>query len=279
MRVKTTAAVAAGLLAGASAQNSTATCADGVYLIVARGTTEPAGTGRIGSVADGVVAAVPGSQIAPVDYPAVFVPYDGSVENGTNAMKLQLTQYNSRCPNSKVALVGFSQGAQIVGDTLCGSIAENAAEGLDLDFDPTAPVPASIIDQSVIAAVLFGDPTHAANSSWDRGTSRRAGLFPRTNFTACQAYTPKIASWCDLGDRYCDASGNQTNNVTHGSYFGNYTEDAVDFIVAQFNASKANGTSPTTPPPTTAPDSAAAASAPGFMVSLVGLSILTACFL
>lgn len=110
MRAKTSTAAVAGLLAAsAAAQNSTSTCATGVHLIVARGSNEAPGSGRIGSVANGVVAALPGSQIAPIDYPATFDNYSTSVVAGTEAMKLALTQYNSRCPNSKVALLGYSQ--------------------------------------------------------------------------------------------------------------------------------------------------------------------------
>ncbi|GKT48266.1 acetylxylan esterase 2 [Colletotrichum spaethianum] len=273
MRVKTTTAAVAGLLAAsASAQNSTATCATGVHLIVARGSNEPPGSGRIGSVANGVVAAISGSQIAPLDYPATFDNYSSSVAVGTGAMKTALTQYNSRCPNSKVVMLGYSQGAHVAGDALCGNTQDDKSDELDLDFNVTTPVIASVVDQSVIAVILFGDPTHNATASWNRGTSTHNGLFPRENITACKAYASKIESFCDTGDIYCD-DGNNTG--VHGSYFVNYTDDAVEFIVAQFNASKhsANGTAPTATP-TSVPGSGAAASAPGMLMSLIGLSLL-----
>ncbi|GKT54540.1 acetylxylan esterase 2 [Colletotrichum tofieldiae] len=275
MRARTTTAAVAGFLAAsASAQNSTATCATGVHLIVARGSNEAPGSGRIGSVANGVVAAVPGSQIAPIDYPASFDNYSSSVAIGTEAVKTALTLYNSRCPNSKVALLGFSQGAHVAGDALCGNTEDDESDQLDLEFSDTTPLPASIVDQSVIAVILFGDPTHNATAPWNRGTSTRNGLFPRENITACEAYASKIESYCDTGDIYCDI-GNNTS--VHGSYFGNYTDDAVEFIAAQFNASKnsANGTAPTATP-TTVPGSGAAASAPGMLMSLVGLSVFAA---
>lgn len=106
---RTTAAIAGLFVASAAAQNSTSTCASGVHLIVARGSIEPAGVGQIGSVANGVVAAIPGSQIEPLDYPATFDNYSTSVEDGDIAMNLALTAYSSRCPDSKVALLGYSQ--------------------------------------------------------------------------------------------------------------------------------------------------------------------------
>ncbi|KAF4811263.1 Acetylxylan esterase 2 [Colletotrichum siamense] len=271
---RTTAAIAGLFVASAAAQNSTSTCASGVHLIVARGSNEPAGVGRIGSVANGVVAAIPGSQIEPLDYPATFDNYSISVEDGDIAMNLALTAYSSRCPDSKVALLGYSQGAQVTGDTLCGSVDEDAGEALDLEFNHTAPIASSIVDQSVIAVVLFGDPTHTANSTWNRGTSTRDGIFPRDNTTACQQYASKIASWCDTGDVYCDI-GNNTK--VHGSYFANYTDDAVEFVVAQFNASKTNSTSPSaTPTPSTVPASGAAGTGPGMLMSMAGLTMLAA---
>ncbi|KAK0381316.1 cutinase [Colletotrichum limetticola] len=274
MRVKTSTALI-GILAAtaATAQNATSTCATGVYIIVARGSNEAPGSGRIGSVANGTFAAIPGSQIAPLDYPATFDNYSTSVAAGAVALNAALTSYNARCPNSKVALLGYSQGAQVTGDTLCGSVDEDEGEALNIEFNQTAPVPASVVDQSVIAVILFGDPTHNVSASWNKGTSKRNGLFPRENVTKCEAYASKIESYCDTGDIYCDL-GN--NTAVHGSYFANYTDDAVEFIWAQYNASKSsNGSSPTATP-TTVPGSGAADSAPGLLMSLAGLSMLAA---
>ncbi|UQC79542.1 cutinase [Colletotrichum lupini] len=239
MRVKTSTALT-GILAAtaATAQNATSTCATGVYIIVARGSNEAPGSGRIGSVANGTFAAIPGSQIAPLDYPATFDNYSTSVAAGAVALNAALTSYNARCPNSKVALLGYSQ-----------------------------------VSSRLIAVILFGDPTHNVSASWNKGTSKRNGLFPRENVTKCEAYASKIESYCDTGDIYCDL-GN--NTAVHGSYFANYTDDAVEFIWAQYNASKSsNGSSPTATP-TTVPGSGAADSAPGLLMSLAGLSMLAA---
>ncbi|CRK30654.1 hypothetical protein BN1708_018516, partial [Verticillium longisporum] len=48
-----------------------------------------------------------------------------------------------------------------------------------------------------------------------------------------EPYAPKIASWCDTGDVYCDR-GNNTE--IHGGYFALYDDDAVDFVVDRWNA-------------------------------------------
>lgn len=45
-----------------------------------------------------------------------------------------------------------------------------------------------------------------------------------------------IRGWCDKGDVYCDA-GNVTG--VHGTYFANYTGNATDWIVGNWNRSVA----------------------------------------
>ena len=71
-----------------------------------------------------------------------------------------------------------------------------------------------------------------------RSLTPTAQLFPRRNLTLCNAYASKIKSYCDAGDTYCSA-GN--NTAVHGSYFANYTTEAVSWIVSKYTESKASG--------------------------------------
>ncbi|KAF6838382.1 acetylxylan esterase 2 (cutinase) [Colletotrichum plurivorum] len=219
----------------ASASSSPNVCANGVHIIVARGTNEAPGSGLMESVAHGIAAAIPDSQIAPLDYPAAFDNYSASVAAGVDSLKTELAEYGSRCPQSKVALMGFSQGAHVMGDTLCGSV---GAEPLLLQFNATSkPMSSSVMDQNVIAVILFGDPTHNASAPWNRGNSIRDGLYPREDINMCQQFASKIESWCDTGDLYCD-NGNMTG--IHRSYFSKYTPDAVEFVFSRFVAANAS---------------------------------------
>lgn len=112
-----------------------------VHLIVARGSTEQPGTGgQLSGLTQRIVQANSGSDYEAVDYPAVLgtqqdpSAYGRSVGTGTQAVKDQLTAYVKRCPNSKIVLLGYSQGAQIVGDALCGGdSAGNGPNTLGLD--------------------------------------------------------------------------------------------------------------------------------------------------
>jgi hypothetical protein len=113
------------------------TCASGVHMIVARASTEAPGEGIIGAVATHVQQSVPGSDAEAVDYPATLTDYLNSEASGVAAMTKLIQSYVARCPNSKIALLGYSQvfcyaigegyvlmrgqGAQVVGDVLCGT--------------------------------------------------------------------------------------------------------------------------------------------------------------
>lgn len=223
---------------------ATPSCAAGVHLIVARGSNEPAGVGRVGVVAGNVTKAVSNSSVAPVVYPATFSGYLASEGAGVAAMASMIAEYAARCPDSKIALLGYSQGGQVVMDVVCGTSSAFFAATPDLS---------DAFEKNIIAVVTFGDPSHMAGMSWNEGTSNRTGILPRNNIAACEPYSHIIREWCDTGDIYCD-SGNDRS--VHGTYFANYTTDATNFIVGKFNESKAStgsssgGPSSTTLPPT-----------------------------
>jgi hypothetical protein len=85
------------------------TCASGVHMIVARASTEAPGEGIIGAVATQVHQSVPGSDAEAVDYPATLTDYLNSEASGVAAMTKLIQSYVARCPNSKIALLGYSQ--------------------------------------------------------------------------------------------------------------------------------------------------------------------------
>ncbi|EGY22036.1 hypothetical protein VD0002_g7686 [Verticillium dahliae] len=221
--------VALAAASTAAAQNTTVSCSKGVHLLVSRGSAEDPGPGRLGPLADDIVAAIPDSAIESIVYPATFDDYGLSVADGAEALTAALDRYSDACPNGKVVLLGYSQGAHVTLDALCGREESTGA----FAFNETTPIPESIVDKSVIAVILYGDPTHMANATWNKGNSTRDGLFGRDDTAACEPYAPKIASWCDTGDVYCDR-GNNTE--IHGGYFAIYDDDALDFVVDRWNA-------------------------------------------
>lgn len=110
----------------ADSDNSTIECVDGLYMIIARGTGEDAGPGETGRVARRIAEQVKNSTILGLDYPASFNGevgdnnYFESVEKGYEAMQEAIEEYSDACPDSLMAVFGYSQGAQITSDALCG---------------------------------------------------------------------------------------------------------------------------------------------------------------
>ncbi|KAI6356769.1 hypothetical protein MCOR25_007864 [Pyricularia grisea] len=226
------AAVAAQTVTPDAPITAPTSCASGVQIFVARGSTEAPGMGKIRTVAGNVTAAIPGSAITAVDYPASFDDYAESVMNGTANLGKLVKDYVKLCPDSKIALLGYSQGAQAVADLICGASSElMPVKSADLD---------DIYDKNIIAMILFGDPTRAANQTFNYGTvTDRDGLFPRLKNDACEPYSPRLRSWCDVADRYCDPSApGGIDTTVHGTYFNKYTQVAKDFVVEQWNLSQ-----------------------------------------
>ncbi|KDN70630.1 putative cutinase [Colletotrichum sublineola] len=193
-----------------------------VNIIVARGSVEVQGTGLLGNIAKNASAQIPGSVITPLVYPAQLDPYPPSVAAGVANMTALLNQQATQCPGTKLVLMGYSQGAQVSLDTLCGT-----SDGPNFN---TTTAQAPMVGSKIAAVVLFGDPTYIANQTFDKGTSQKNGIFPRKDFSQCQSLTSRFASFCDADDLFCASGGNLT---VHLGYFQNpqYEAMASSFIV------------------------------------------------
>lgn len=248
-------ALLSGLLAAAAAQNSSSSSAcvtgDAVHMIIARASQEPPGTGVIGQVATQVQAQLPGSDVVAVEYPATLANYTASEGAGVTAMTALATEYAGRCPDSKMVLMGYSQGAQVAADVLCGTDDGDT-------FNMTQALPEDVA-RKVSAAVLMGDPSKAMNESFLQGTSTKDGVsllprfddytpallggggvrstwltrrqvFPRRSTSKCAALAGRIVSYCNANDTFCDSG---SSIQVHISYVQNNGTSAVNFIVKQ----------------------------------------------
>jgi acetylxylan esterase len=101
------------------------TCYSGVYMIVARGSDEDPGEGAPGAVASAVASQLANSGSVAVDYPASIFdpPYPSSVSDGvTNTITLIQNYVNACGSSSKIALIGYSQGGNVMTDALAGGV-------------------------------------------------------------------------------------------------------------------------------------------------------------
>jgi len=87
-----------------------------VHVFGARETTAPAGYGTASVVTNLVLNAYPGSTAEAINYPACGgqsscggVSYANSVVAGVKAVASAVNSFNTRCPNTLLVLVGYSQ--------------------------------------------------------------------------------------------------------------------------------------------------------------------------
>lgn len=91
-----------------------------IHIIAARESLQGPGPGSIGSLAQLIQDANPGTTLESVDYPATLDNYDSSSREGTKKTTESLTSYAKACPCAQIVMLGYSQGAHVIGDTLCG---------------------------------------------------------------------------------------------------------------------------------------------------------------
>jgi acetylxylan esterase len=208
--------------AGADPAPPGTVCAD-VHVITARASTERPGEGITGALVTAIVNASDQTvSRASVSYPATLTNYANSSAQGVSALRTQLTNQVNRCPNQKIVLAGYSQGAHVVLDVLGG--------GGGGSLGSTTPPVAASVSSHVTAVATFGDPRHVVNQSFDLGTSRRNGLFPRTaaQLSVLSGFAGRIQAYCDSNDTFCD-SGSSTN--VHLTYLNRYQNAARDFVL------------------------------------------------
>ncbi|KAF5008507.1 hypothetical protein FDECE_5207 [Fusarium decemcellulare] len=205
-------------------QPSSPSCVSGAHIIVVRGSTEPQGPGIIGEVAQKILERIHDSDMVSLKYPAEYDPYVTSQTEGVNTLTDMVKKYTKTCPNTKMILVGFSQGAHIIADVMCGASSDG--------FPATKPQPKNISNK-VAAVVLMGDPSTTKGQPFHMGSSHGDGIFPRQRPGGCQCISDRTVSFCDAGDPFCEAGGSSLD--VHMNYVTVYADVATDFAVSMFH--------------------------------------------
>ncbi|KAK4142200.1 Acetylxylan esterase [Dichotomopilus funicola] len=225
MKASTIAVPVLASLASASPVEPRQSCAD-IHIFGARETTAPAGYGTSEGLVNMVKQAYPGATSEAIDYPACGgqsqcggISYDQSASQGTTAVVSAVTALNQQCPDTKIVLIGYSQGGQIVDNALCGG-SGSTLTGAALD--------------AVKAAVFMGDPHNNVGLPYNVGTCQAGGFAARpSGFQCSPASTSIIKSYCDSQDPYC-CNGNDANH--HQQYVSIYGSQALAFIKGLLDA-------------------------------------------
>lgn len=141
--------IGAGLMGvGTPIASAAPRCSD-VEVVFARGTDEPAGVGREGQAfVDALKGDLKGRTVGvyAVNYPASHDFMQATAGAADAAAHVQLTV--STCPNTKIVLGGYSQGAAVI-DGITGDPARLFGLG--------QPMPPEVADH-VAAVAVFGNP-------------------------------------------------------------------------------------------------------------------------
>jgi cutinase len=210
---------------GALPKASAADCSD-AEVVFARGTSEPPGVGRVGQAfIDSLRQQVPGMNIGAygVNYPASRLQLHGG--DGANDVISHVKSMASSCPNTKIVLGGYSQGADVI------DIVSGVPIG-GLNFGSALPPEYA---DNVAAVAVFGNVANRAGGSL---TSQSA------------MFGAKAVDLCNPSDPICHAGpGNEWSGHTEG-YVPVYTTQAAAFVASKLLAGRGQqvpGFGPSTP--------------------------------
>jgi cutinase len=189
-----------------------------VEVVFARGTFEAPGVGATGQAfVDALNARLGGDpvDVYGVNYPASLdfqAAADGVVDADN---KIQATAAN--CPDTKIVLGGYSQGAAVAAYLTFDAI----PAGLVLPDGITGPMPPAIANH-VAAVVLFGTPDNWFLNLVDPDAPP---------ITVGHLYTAKTLQLCDPGDPVCFPGG--LDRAAHSAYKDNGMADQAAAFAAK----------------------------------------------
>lgn len=177
-------------------------CPD-IEVVFARGTDEPPGIGRVGQAfVDSLRGRVGGRSVGvyAVNYPAT---YDFlAAANGANDASAHVQYMMANCPNTRLVLGGYSQGAAII-DVITS--VPFPAVGFDNPLPPDAP-------EHIAAVAVFGNPT------------AKVGL----PLTVSPVYGTRAIDLCTANDPVCSGGEDTAAHSNYGP--SGLTNQAAAFV-------------------------------------------------
>jgi cutinase len=194
--------VLAFLTAPGSGPTASADECPNAEVVFARGTGEPVGPGGPGQAFyDSLTSQLPGKTINlyPVDYPST-TDYVNSAHAGADNEVAHVQATATACPNTKIVLGGYSQGAGVA----------------DMTSHRLSPQVAN----HVAAVALFGNPQSSYAKSLS--DSQIPAIDP--------SYSPKTIDICLPNDNICAEGG---SIIAHLGYVPDATNQAATFVAGK----------------------------------------------
>ncbi|WP_075200942.1 cutinase family protein [Leucobacter celer] len=199
------------------------------YLVItARGTAEPSRGQLLSPVSRAISEARPG-EVLQLDlaYPAdTDVKEGGTI--GARTLVDTLNVQTEACEDQRFVLLGYSQGALVIGDAL-------AAPGARLIGETVGEVSEAAAER-VLAIVFYGNPRFVGSESFDYGSydPRMNGILPRPP-GSLDAYADRLRDYCVAGDFVCQSSLD-LDEAPHVDYYSNgMQQDGAAFAITRLD--------------------------------------------
>lgn len=214
--------------------DSRISCIKGIRVITVRATNVPQHGGALRQMGKRLAAAIPHSTAYNLVYPAAESDYSHSVSRGSNSLAERIIKTVNHCPNQRFALIGYSQGAEVIGNvrlplTSHGilpfvlTVADQAligpsgtwGHGLASKYRNNGESLVRIIvpefkrlinRPKVVAIVQFGDPTFVPHLKFDRGNATKKGV--------CLLSRPKGCGQCQADMTFSSTRAATTSSTS-----------------------------------------------------------------
>ncbi len=204
--------IASGMVIGTVAPAASAEPCPDVEVVFARGTSEAPGVGGTGQAfVDAFRNLTPGKSVAvyPVNYPASDnfsdrIAFAQNVVDGVRDAGSRLESMSAACPDTRMVLGGFSQGAAVAGYVTAAAIPDGIPDEY-IAYIPN-PLPPEVADH-VAAVVLLGGPS-----------DEFLNQFGAPIGTIGPLYAPKTIELCAPGDTICDGTPGAMPSMAHAMY-------------------------------------------------------------
>jgi hypothetical protein len=211
-------------------------CPD-VEVVFARGTAEPPGVGGVGQAFVESLRSQAGDRsvgVYGVDYAASgdFPPpgnlqaglqFLSTVVNGIYDARDRIEFMAANCPNTRMVIGGYSQGAALAGFVTSAAVPEEVPAEY-VQYIPFAPKPMPPqVANHVAAVALFGKPSDQFLNGYRVPPIRIGPL-----------YAPKTIDLCAPGDDICNGVPGGQPGIAHIMYGMNgMTNDAAAFVASR----------------------------------------------
>jgi len=201
-----------GTLLGVQIPAASAQPCPDVEVVFARGTGEPPGVGGVGQVFVDTLRSQVGARsmdVYPVNYVASGdfgdrIGFARTVVDGIRDAGAHVEATAANCPNTRIVIAGYSQGAVVAG-YVTAAVIPDAVPAEYRSFIPN-PMPPDVANH-VAAVVLFGKPS----AQW----LSEAGAPP---VVIGPLYVPKTLDLCADGDTICNGAPLGGPTIAHAMY-------------------------------------------------------------